>query len=86
MARVPHDADRYSYNKVLVFNLGFDRKGPERHHWIYFPSPDQVFYRIGFYDNIRTLFSKTAARFSLWTRRLSLEAIPLRRRAGSTGR
>lgn len=47
-----HDPSLYSYNKVLVFNLGFDRKGPENYHWIYFPSPDQVFYRIGFYDNI----------------------------------
>ena len=42
----------YSWNKVLVFNLGFDRKGPESDHWIYIPDREFVFYRIGFYDNI----------------------------------
>lgn len=43
----------YSWNKVLVFNLGFDRKGPERrNHWIYFPERKYAFYRVGFYDNI----------------------------------
>jgi protoporphyrinogen oxidase len=42
----------YSYNKVLVFNLGFDRKGPPGVHWIYYPQRDLVFYRLGFYDNI----------------------------------
>src|SRR5207248_1496275 len=33
-------------------NLGFDRKGPRGCHWIYYPSRDRVFYRVGFYDNI----------------------------------
>lgn len=42
----------WSWNKVLVFNLGFDRKGPREAHWIYYPDPDCVFYRVGFYDNI----------------------------------
>ncbi len=42
----------WSSNKVLVFNLGFDRKGPKDAHWIYYPSRDTVFYRVGFYDNI----------------------------------
>ncbi|MGM0557453.1 MAG: protoporphyrinogen/coproporphyrinogen oxidase [Myxococcota bacterium] len=42
----------FSYNRVLVFNLGFDRKGPERVHWIYFPERKYSFYRVGFYDNI----------------------------------
>lgn len=51
-ARVPHDPTAYSWNKVLVFNLGFDRKGQERVHWIYFPEREVVFYRVGFYDNI----------------------------------
>jgi hypothetical protein len=37
---------------VLVFNLGFDKKGPEGVHWSYYPSRDLVFYRLGFYDNI----------------------------------
>lgn len=50
--RVPFDEGTYTYNKVLVFNLGFDRKGPRGIHWVYYPSRDIVFYRIGFYDNI----------------------------------
>jgi len=50
--RVPFDSSTYTYNKVLVFNLGFDRKGPRGIHWVYYPSRDIVFYRIGFYDNI----------------------------------
>lgn len=50
---IDYDPSVYSYNKVLVFNLGFDQKGPERlNNWIYFPDPDLVFYRVGFYDNI----------------------------------
>jgi protoporphyrinogen oxidase len=47
-----HDAAAFSWNKVLVFNLGFDRKGPNDVHWMYFPSREVVFYRVGFYDNI----------------------------------
>jgi protoporphyrinogen oxidase len=47
-----HDASVFSWNKVLVFNLGFDRKGPTEPHWMYYPSRDLVFYRVGFYDNI----------------------------------
>lgn len=43
----------FSWNKVAVFNLGFDRKGPEGIHWAYFPQRDISFYRVGFYDNIR---------------------------------
>lgn len=39
-------------NKVLVFNLGFDRKGWEDVHWVYFPQRSLPFYRVGFYDNI----------------------------------
>lgn len=41
-----------SWNKVLVFNLGFDRKGWDKVHWVYFPERRFSFYRIGFYDNI----------------------------------
>lgn len=52
MAHVPHDPAAYSWNKVLVFNLGFDRKGRTGVHWIYVPARDVVFYRVGFYDNI----------------------------------
>lgn len=46
------DPELYSWNKVLVFNLGFDRKGPDRDHWVYIPERDKCFYRVGFYDNI----------------------------------
>ncbi len=49
---LPHDVKTWSSNKVLVFNFGFDRKGPRDVHWIYYPDPGCVFYRIGFYDNI----------------------------------
>ena len=52
IAKVPHDPNDYSWNKVLVFNLGFDRKGPDDVHWMYYPSRETRFYRIGFYDNI----------------------------------
>jgi protoporphyrinogen oxidase len=47
-----YDATAYTWNKVLVFNLGFDRKGPPGVHWVYVPQRDLSFYRIGFYDNI----------------------------------
>jgi protoporphyrinogen oxidase len=49
---IEHDAAAFSWNKVLVFNLGFDRKGPKQPHWIYFPDRELRFYRVGFYDNI----------------------------------
>ena len=52
MASVPHEPSDYSWNKVLVFNLGFDKKGPKDVHWIYYPNRERVFYRVGFYDNI----------------------------------
>lgn len=42
----------FTANKVLVFNMGFDRKGPEAIHWIYYPQKEISFYRVGFYDNI----------------------------------
>lgn len=43
----------YTYNQVFVFNLGFDKKGPNKEdHWIYFPQKNYIFYRVGFYDNI----------------------------------
>ena len=47
-----HDASVFSWNKVLVFNLGFDKKGPDDVHWMYYPSRELSFYRVGFYDNI----------------------------------
>jgi protoporphyrinogen oxidase len=51
MCGVAH-APVFSSNKVLVFNLGFDRKGRDGVHWMYFPDPSLVFYRVGWYDNI----------------------------------
>lgn len=48
-----YNKDVYTWNKVLVFNLGFDTKGPERRNcWMYIPENKYVFYRVGFYDNI----------------------------------
>ena len=43
-----------SYNKVLVFNLGFDKASPlcKKEHWLYIPSKDCNYYRVGFYNNI----------------------------------
>ena len=48
----PHDASLFTWNQVLVFNLGFDRKGPRGVHWMYFPDRSLPFYRVGWYDNI----------------------------------
>ncbi|HEY8430512.1 MAG TPA: FAD-dependent oxidoreductase [Sandaracinaceae bacterium] len=52
MCGVAHEPSTFTWNKVLVFNLGFDRKGPEGIHWIYYPQRELSFYRVGFYDNI----------------------------------
>ena len=52
MSGLAHDESAFSWNKVLVFNLGFDRKGPRQPHWIYVPDRERCFYRVGFYDNI----------------------------------
>lgn len=43
----------FTANKVLVFNLGFDKKSKyDDIHWIYAPDKEINFYRVGFYDNI----------------------------------
>jgi protoporphyrinogen oxidase len=52
LSGLAHAASAFGWNKVLVFNLGFDRKGPRNTHWIYFPDRERIFYRVGFYDNI----------------------------------
>ena len=52
LAGLPVPASTYSWNQVFVLNLGFDRKGPSKIHWAYFPQRDISFYRVGFYDNI----------------------------------
>jgi protoporphyrinogen oxidase len=45
------DSPNLSANKVAVFNLGFDKGSPIKTHWRYFPG-NEVFYRVGFYNNI----------------------------------
>ena len=52
LCKVEHDSDVFTSNRVLVFNLGFDAKGRTDTHWMYFPDPADVFYRVGWYDNI----------------------------------
>jgi len=53
LASVEYDPAVYSWNQVLVFNIGFDRKGTNiTDHWLYFPDKEYCFYRVGFYDNI----------------------------------
>ena len=52
MCGVAYDSSVLSHNKVQVFNLGFDSKGPPNVHWIYYPQRELSFYRVGFYDNI----------------------------------
>lgn len=45
--------DCFKANKVLVLNLGFDKPSViEALHWIYVPSKNINFYRVGFYDHI----------------------------------
>nr|MBA2544931.1 LPS biosynthesis protein [Deltaproteobacteria bacterium] len=51
LAGVEH-ANVFTSNKVLVFNLGFDKKGLRGVHWMYFPDRSLCFYRVGWYDNI----------------------------------
>lgn len=42
-----------SWNRVLVFNIGFDLPSKDKSiHWIYYPEKNINFYRVGFYNNI----------------------------------
>lgn len=53
LSGIAYNPKLYTCNKVLVFNIGFDRKGLEKiNNWIYYPEDKYVFYRVGFYDNI----------------------------------
>jgi protoporphyrinogen oxidase len=52
LAGLAHEARAFTWNKVLVFNLGFDKKGERGVHWTYYPDRARVFYRVGWYDNI----------------------------------
>ena len=48
-----YSSEDFSSNKVLVLNLGFSDKGDDTvNNWIYIPSKDYIFYRVGYYDNI----------------------------------
>ena len=50
---MPYDRNIYSWNKVLVFNLGFDKPANDTvNHWIYIPNKTLCFYRVGYYSNI----------------------------------
>ncbi len=49
---LPVEPGVFTWNQVLVFNFGFDTKGPKDVHWVYFPDRGLPFYRVGFYDNI----------------------------------
>jgi protoporphyrinogen oxidase len=63
---IAHDPAVFSSNKVLVFNLGFDRKGARDLHWMYFPDRSIAFYRVGWYDNILPPQPGAAERMSLY--------------------
>lgn len=53
LCNISYDQDIYTWNKVLVFNLGFDKNGKDKkNNWIYFPEKKYCFYRVGYYNNI----------------------------------
>jgi protoporphyrinogen oxidase len=52
MCGLHHDTSVWAWNKVLIFNFGFDAKGQKGVHWTYYPDRETVFYRVGWYDNI----------------------------------
>lgn len=52
LCRLDHDPATWAWNKVLIFNLGFDAKGDRDVHWTYYPDRSTSFYRVGWYDNI----------------------------------
>jgi|TARA_E500000318_G_scaffold19097_2_gene19924 protoporphyrinogen oxidase len=52
LCNVNFDKSKYTSNKVLVFNMGFDKPTDIKDHWIYFSDKSLSFYRVGFYNNI----------------------------------
>ena len=53
---IDFNKDIYTCNKVLVFNIGFDKKGADTvNSWVYVPDKEIIFYRIGYYDNILSM-------------------------------
>lgn len=51
LTTIGKDSEDLTSNKVAVFNLGFDKSTDIKTHWRYFPG-NEIFYRIGFYNNI----------------------------------
>jgi protoporphyrinogen oxidase len=51
LLQITNQPSDLSSNKVVVFNLGFDKGSDIKTHWRYYPN-DEVFYRVGFYNNI----------------------------------
>jgi len=50
---IPYTKEYFTWNKVLVFNLGFNKKGTDtKSSWVYIPDKEVCFYRMGYYDNI----------------------------------
>ena len=49
---LPVEKGAFSWNRVVVFNLGFSEKARADAHWIYVARADVPFYRVGFYDVI----------------------------------
>ncbi|MFK8284226.1 protoporphyrinogen/coproporphyrinogen oxidase [Capnocytophaga canis] len=50
---IGYDESIFTWNRVMVFNLGFDKKGKDKESsWVYVPDKDICFYRLGYYDNI----------------------------------
>ena len=53
MCGLDHDPATWAWNKVLVFNLGFDAQGPDGRALGLLPVARRPsFYRVGWYDNI----------------------------------
>ena len=52
-SNIEMDQSLFSYNQVLVFNLGFNKPAIDSEvHWIYVPANEINFYRAGYYNNI----------------------------------
>lgn len=52
LLKLDDNINYYSSNQVMVFNLGFDKPATTTNHWIYYPSKEYIFYRVGCYSNI----------------------------------
>ncbi|HSE83124.1 MAG TPA: FAD-dependent oxidoreductase [Thermodesulfobacteriota bacterium] len=48
--QVKSQLENLRYNSVFNINLGVDRNVSDK-HWIYFPEPEYIFYRVGFSSN-----------------------------------